>query len=161
MNRLKSVATAVELTAAVVLAGATVLTFVSVVSRYLFARPIPDQYDVSRLLLGVLIAWGIATCTVRREHIDVDLLWSAMRPFGRRILDVLAMSASLLFLALAAYQMVERTLAVLGTGERTFDLGLPIWPWYALTSLGISAAALAACLRLVLLFGRGGGGEPL
>jgi TRAP-type C4-dicarboxylate transport system permease small subunit len=103
MNRLKSVATAVELTAAVVLAGTTVLTFVSVVSRYLFARPIPDQYDVSRLLLGVLIAWGIATCTVRREHIDVDILWSAMRPFGRRILDVLAMSASLLFLALAAW----------------------------------------------------------
>lgn len=159
MKRLNSVATVVELTAAVVLAGVTVLTFVSVVSRYLFARPIPDQYDVSRLLLGVLIAWGIATCTARREHIDVDILWTAMSPFGRRILDILAMSASLLFLALAADQMIDRTIAVFGTGERTFDLGLPIWPWYALASLGIAAATLAAGLRLALLVGGRDDGE--
>lgn len=155
MRRLSAAMVAVELTAAIILAGVTALTFVSVILRYLFTWPVPDQYDVSRLFLGILIAWGIATCTARNTHIDVDILWSALPPAGRRVVDVLSISISLLFLGVTAYEMLVRTLDVVRTQERTFDLGLPIWPWYAMAGLGIAAATLAAGLRLVLAVRRG------
>jgi hypothetical protein len=51
---------AIEVTAAGFLAVVTLLTFVSVLLRYFFAWAIPDSYDFTRLLLGIVIFWGIA-----------------------------------------------------------------------------------------------------
>ena len=51
--------------------------FISVALRKFFGTSIPDSYDFGRLLLGVLIFWGIAATSYRGGHITVDLLWSA------------------------------------------------------------------------------------
>ena len=39
--------------------------FISVLLRYFFAIQIPDAYDFGRLLLGILIFWGIAATSYR------------------------------------------------------------------------------------------------
>ena len=54
--------------------------FVSVLLRYFFAVSIPDSYDFGKLLLGILIFWGIAATSYRGSHITVDLVWSAVGP---------------------------------------------------------------------------------
>ena len=51
--------------------------FISVLLRNFFATSIPDSYDFGRLLLGILIFWGIAATSYRGAHITVDLVWSA------------------------------------------------------------------------------------
>ena len=48
----------------------------SVLLRYLFTCSIPDAYDFGRLLLGILIFWGIAATSYRGGHITVDLVWA-------------------------------------------------------------------------------------
>src|ERR1700732_3259750 len=58
--------------------------FVSVLLRYFFSVSIPDSYDFGKLLLGILIFWGIAATSYRGGHITVDLLWSAVGPQGKR-----------------------------------------------------------------------------
>ena len=73
---------AIEVTAAGFLAVVTLLTFVSVFLRYLFAWSIPDSYDFTRLLLGILIFWGMAVASYRGDHITVDLLWTARAAAG-------------------------------------------------------------------------------
>ena len=37
---------------------------------------IPDSYDFGRMLLGILIFWGIAATSYRGAHITVDLIWA-------------------------------------------------------------------------------------
>ena len=54
--------------------------FISVLLRYLFSIQIPDAYDFGRLLLGILIFWGIAATSYRGTHITVDLVWSNVGP---------------------------------------------------------------------------------
>ena len=58
--RLDRIVNAIEVTAACFLAAVAALTFVSVILRYLFTWAIPDTYDISRLLLAILIFWGMA-----------------------------------------------------------------------------------------------------
>ena len=82
--------TLIEVTAAGFLAVVTLLTFVSVILRYFFAWAIPDSYDFTRLLLGILIFWGMAVASYRGDHITVDLLWSAAPPKVQRAMDVFA-----------------------------------------------------------------------
>ena len=54
--------------------------FISVLLRNLFSSSIPDSYDFGRLLLGILIFWGIAATSYRGGHITVDLIWANVGP---------------------------------------------------------------------------------
>jgi TRAP-type C4-dicarboxylate transport system permease small subunit len=42
--------------------------FISVLLRYFFSVSIPDSYDFGKLLLGILIFWGIAATSYRGSH---------------------------------------------------------------------------------------------
>ena len=46
----------------------------------LFNYAIPDSFDIGRLLLGILIFWGIAATSYRGTHITVDLVWANVGP---------------------------------------------------------------------------------
>jgi TRAP-type C4-dicarboxylate transport system permease small subunit len=50
--------------------------FLSVFLRRFFSVQIPDSYDFGRMLLGILIFWGIAATSYRGGHITVDLVWA-------------------------------------------------------------------------------------
>ena len=67
----------IELAAAAFIGIVAIDIFVSVLLRYLFNTSIPDSYDFGRLLLGILIFWGIAATSYRGGHITVDLVWAA------------------------------------------------------------------------------------
>ena len=54
--------------------------FICVLLRYFFSVQIPDSYDFGKLLLGILIFWGIAATSYRGSHITVDLVWAICRP---------------------------------------------------------------------------------
>src|SRR6202047_346352 len=64
--------------------------FISVLLRYFFSVQIPDSYDFGRLLLGILIFWGIAATSYRGTHITVDLLYANVGPKLQRLIDVFA-----------------------------------------------------------------------
>ncbi len=100
----------IEVTAAGFLAVVTLLTFVSVILRYFFSWGIPDAYDVTSLLLGILIFWGMAVASYRGDHITVDLLWSAMPPLVQRAMDVFAALVTLVGLAAFTWMFAEKVL---------------------------------------------------
>ncbi|HSH69451.1 MAG TPA: TRAP transporter small permease [Deferrisomatales bacterium] len=135
--------------AGVFLAIIAALTFCSVVVRYGFRTVIPDGFDVGRLLLGIAVFWGIAGTAYRADHIQVDVLWSALPPGPRRFLDGFASLLTLGSLSVFAWVMFRQVLSVQQSHQTTFDLQIPIWPFYGVAWAGI---ALAAVLTLVRIF---------
>ncbi len=142
---------AIEMTAAGFLAIVTVLVFVSVFLRYLFAWGIPDAHDFSRLLLGILIFWGMAVTSYRGDHITVDLLWSAASPRYQRAIDVFASLVTLGAMAVFTVMMATKVWNNLLDNEQTYDLRLPIWPYYLLAWLGLAASIVLLIARTVRL----------
>ena len=67
----------IELMAAIFVGLVAADIFISVLLRFFFVWSIPDSYDFGRLLLGILIFWGIAATSYRGGHITVDLVWAA------------------------------------------------------------------------------------
>src|SRR5689334_16898557 len=80
----------IELLAAIFVGIVAADIFISVLLRHFFAVSIPDSYDFGRLLLGILIFWGIAATSYRGTHITVDLVWGAVGPRGKRLIDIFA-----------------------------------------------------------------------
>ena len=72
--------------AAALLLAMMVLTFADVVGRYLLRRPVPGAFEVTELMLLVLIFAGLPLVSYRDEHAAMDFIDRALGPLGLRLL---------------------------------------------------------------------------
>ena len=143
----------IELTAAVFVGLVAADTFISVILRDLFSYSIPDSYDFGRMLLGILIYWGIAATSYRGTHITVDLIWSAAAPRAKRYIDVFATLVLLFVVTVQTIMLFDKVLTTRSDHVETYDLNLPVWPFFAVAWLGdVSAVILIAVRTYRLIF---------
>ncbi|HEV2000000.1 MAG TPA: TRAP transporter small permease [Xanthobacteraceae bacterium] len=121
--------------------------FISVLLRYLFSYTIPDSYDFGQQLLGILIFWGIAATSYRGTHITVDLIWANVRPAYQRAIDIFATLVLLFVVLVQTYTLFDKVVSTRDAHLLTFDLRLPVWPFFALAWIGDVAAVLLIVVR--------------
>jgi TRAP-type transport system small permease protein len=121
--------------------------FISVLLRYFFAVSIPDSYDFGKLLLGILIFWGIAATSYRGTHITVDLVWAAASPRYKRLIDVFATLVLLFVVSVQTAMLFDKVQQTYDENVLTFDLRLPTWPFALVAWLGDVSAVLLIAVR--------------
>jgi len=121
--------------------------FISVLLRNVFNYAIPDSFDFGRLLLGVLIFWGIAATSYRGTHITVDLIWANASPRYQRWIDVFATLVLLFVVTVQTYTLFDKVYGTYNDNVLTFDLRLPVWPFFALAWAGDVSAVLLIAIR--------------
>ena len=127
--------------------------FISVLLRNVFNYSIPDAFDFGRLLLGILIFWGIAATSYRGGHITVDLIWANASPRYQRIIDVFATLVLLFVVTVQTYTLFDKVRGTYYDNVLTFDLRLPTWPFFAVAWVGdVSAVLLIAVRTYRLIF---------
>ena len=127
--------------------------FVAVVLRKFFSASIPDSYDFGRMLLGILIFWGIAATSYRGGHITVDLVWTAASPRMKRVIDVFATLVLLFVVAVQTAMLFDKVKGTYADHVLTYDLNIPTWPFYAVAWAGdVSAVILIAIRTWRLIF---------
>lgn len=149
MRRLDILVDGIERVAAIFLAAIAALMFVSVFLRYLLSWSIPDSYDFMRLVLGIVILWGLASVSYRGEHITVDLVWSFLPRSARKALDLFATAVTLIAMGFFAWMMGSKVLSTRADNVLTYDLRLPVWVYYFIAWIGLAAAVLLLVVRLV------------
>src|SRR3954469_17584543 len=143
----------IELIAAFFVGLVAVDIFISVLLRYFFSIQIPDAYDFGRLLLGILIFWGIAATSYRGTHITVDLVYSNVSARWQRWIDVFATLVLLFVVTVQTYTLFDKVTSTYADNVLTFDLRLPTWPFFALAWIGdVSAVVLIAVRTYRLIF---------
>jgi TRAP-type C4-dicarboxylate transport system permease small subunit len=127
--------------------------FISVLLRYFFSVQIPDSYDFGRLLLGILIFWGIAATSYRGTHITVDIVYANVGSKLRRCIDVFATLVLLFVVTVQTWTLLDKVTSTRADNVLTFDLRLPTWPFFLLAWLGdVSAVLLIAVRTYRLIF---------
>jgi TRAP-type C4-dicarboxylate transport system permease small subunit len=121
--------------------------FVSVLLRYFFSVQIPDAYDLGRMLLGILIFWGIAATSYRGTHITVDLVWANVNTRWQRFIDVFATLVLLFVVSVQTYTLLDKVTGTYNDHVLTFDLRLPTWPFFAVAWAGDVSAVLLIAIR--------------
>src|SRR2546430_2989217 len=110
--------------------------FIAVLLRNTLNYAIPDSYDFGRLLLGILIFWGIAATSYRGGHITVDLVWSNAGPRMKRFIDVFATLVLLFVVIVQTAMLFDKVRLTYQDNVQTYDLNLPTWPMFAIAWLG-------------------------
>lgn len=121
--------------------------FVSVLLRKFFDTSIPDSYDFGRMLLGILIFWGIAATSYRGTHITVDLIWSGAGPVGKRRIDIFATLVLLFVVSVQTVMLFDKVRQTYEDRVLTYDLNIPTWPFFAIGWLGDCAAVILIAVR--------------
>ena len=137
----------IELIAAAFVGIVAADIFISVLLRRFFSVQIPDSYDFGRLLLGILIFWGIAATSYRGTHITVDLVWAQVGPRWKRAIDVFATLVLLFVVTVQTYTLFDKVVTTRADNVQTFDLRIPVWPFFAIAWIGDVAAVLLIAVR--------------
>jgi TRAP-type transport system small permease protein len=152
-NRMDRFIDGIELLAAFFVGIVAADIFTSVLLRYFFSVQIPDSYDFGRLLLGILIFWGIAATSYRGTHITVDLVYANVGSKLQRFIDVFATLVLLFVVAVQTWTLFDKVLSTRADNVLTFDLRLPTWPFFLVAWLGdVSAVLLIAVRTYRLIF---------
>jgi TRAP-type C4-dicarboxylate transport system permease small subunit len=121
--------------------------FIAVLLRNLFNYTIPDSFDIGRMLLGILIFWGIAATSYRGGHITVDLIWANVGPRYQRVIDVFATLVLLFVVTVQTWTLFDKVHGTYNDNVTTFDMHMPTWPFFAVAWAGDVSAVLLIAIR--------------
>lgn len=140
---------ALGLTAAAVLFLMMMITAVDVVGRYIFNRPINGGFEITELMLAVLIYCGLPLVSARREHIVIDTFDPFFSRRFKRGLDIAAEVVCAAAFAGLGILIFLRGRRVADYGDTTSVLRIPLAPVVYLMAAMIMITAL---IHLWLVF---------
>ena len=104
-----------------------VLTTVSILGRFFFAKPIPGDYEIVSVLSGTAVFAFLPYCQLMGGNIVVDFFMAAATPRAKFLCDLLG---HLLYLALGAlltWRLVYGAFDMYHYAETTTTIGFPRW----------------------------------
>lgn len=152
----QALAVGFALAGALVLATMTLVTTASILGRWLFARPIPGDYEIAQLGTAVAVALFLPYCALRGGHVLVDFLTAGAPLRLRAALDGIGNLAMAAIGFLVAWRLSLGMADLRQYGETTMVLAVPTWlaylpmvPSFAL--LGVVTLLRAAALLPVAI----------
>ncbi len=112
-----------------ILAAMMFLTTADVTLRYLFRRPITSSYELTQLMLTILVIFGLAYAGTHKEHVRIDFLISR---FSSRVQSFVGSFTSLMgigVLFLISWQSIRVAGLLKSGGDITDILSIPIYPF--------------------------------
>jgi TRAP-type C4-dicarboxylate transport system permease small subunit len=141
--------------AAICLFAMMTLTFVGVIARYFFNRPIAGDAEVQSFLLGFIIFSGIPLVTYRQRHIAVRSFAALLKGRALFVQRVFVLAMTGLGFAFMSYLLLLQALQLQEEGSLSTFLDIPEAPFtYIFAGLMGVAALVAFALLVALLRGR-------
>jgi TRAP-type C4-dicarboxylate transport system permease small subunit len=137
-----------DLVSAALLGGMAAVTFVDVIGRYLFNRPLRGAFELTEVLMAAVIFAALPSLTLRREHIAIDLLDRYYPPRLARLRDRVIELASALIVAALAWEFFQQAQRMHADGLYTQALQMPLAP---VVFFACGALAVGAAMHLVTL----------
>lgn len=124
------------------------LTTGDVAGRYFLNKPITGTYELTGLGLALIIFFSLGITQLKKDHIAIDF---AVKKFPEKVqhsLHAITYCALFILLLLTSWQLVEYTMRIWQGGDLTGDLGLPLFIFTILASIGTLFFALSILLDI-------------
>lgn len=116
--------------------------FLAVVARYALNRPIAGDYELSMLLLIVVVAPVFAAVQQKGMNIRVDFFYQRFPAGVRLAIDLFSDLAMAAACGMACWGLVGLFRRTLASAPSTEGLGVPIAPFILVLCVGVGVAAL-------------------
>jgi len=127
-----------------------VITFADVVSRYVLNAPWRGTFEITELMLLVLIFAGLPLVSHADEHVTMDfidkMISSGVRDVLRRLVD--AICAGVMFFL--AWQVWIKAGRLAGYGDTTDVMRIPVSPFVYFMAVMVALTGLVHLYRLLV-----------
>ncbi|HEY0834740.1 MAG TPA: TRAP transporter small permease [Azospirillum sp.] len=147
-------------TAAAVMFLMMALTLIDVVGRDLFSAPLPGGFEVTELLLAVIIFLGLPLVTAEAAHVDVDICDPTVPERLKPYQDVLIGLINIGAFGTMAWMLWRFALRTYEYGDTTAILQIPFAGLVFLMAVMVSLSTLALIAMLFVSRGRSLFGPP-
>jgi TRAP-type C4-dicarboxylate transport system permease small subunit len=129
--------------AAIILFGMMALTFVDVFMRYIVGDSIRGSFEITELMMVILIFAGLPLVSRKDEHVTVDLVEHALSTGVRKALRIIADLVCGAALLGMCWLMWRKAGEVVGYGDVTAALRVVLWPFvYFMSALALVTALI-------------------
>ena len=152
---LQRLSTGLTLIAGLALLGIVALVGVGVIMRYAFDAPLLGVNEIVQMAAVALVMAALPFCTLRGDHVAVDVFEHMLGRWGRFFGDLLSRALSAFVLGVLCRRATLKALDALEWGDATNMLRLPIWPFYAVLALGAGLCVLVFVVQMLGILMRG------
>jgi TRAP-type C4-dicarboxylate transport system permease small subunit len=135
--------------ASAILLAMMFLTVVDVVARYLFSRPIRGAFEVTELMLLVLIFAGLPLVSFSDEHAVMDFIDRLLAPRRQRRLERLVQVVSALFMFLLTWLVWRKADRIWAYRDATDVLRVLYGPFVYFMAFTLALAGLIHLYKVV------------
>jgi TRAP-type C4-dicarboxylate transport system permease small subunit len=135
--------------ASAILLGMMMLTVVDVIARYAFNRPLRGAFEVTELLLLVLIFAGLPLVSLAEEHAVMDFVDRVLGPRARRMLVRAVEGVSAAFMCLLAWLTWLKADRIWAYRDATDVLRIVYGPFVYFMALTLALAAVIHLYKVV------------
>ena len=133
--------------ASAILLAMMLLTFADVVARYVFSRPVRGAFEITELMLLVLIFAGLPLVSFTDEHAVMDFVDRLLGPRGRAWLERAVHALCAVLMALLGWQVWLKADRIRAYGDATDVLRLVYAPFVYFMAAMILLTALIHVYR--------------
>lgn len=135
--------------ASIILLAMMALTVVDVVARYLFSRPLRGAFEVTELMLLVLIFAGLPLVSFSDEHAVMDFIDRLLGPRGQRWLQRSVQVVNTAFMFLLTWLMWRKADKIWGYRDATDVLRIVYGPFVYFMAVTLAIAGLIHLYKIV------------
>lgn len=151
---------ALEIVSALVIFAIMGVTVVDVVGRYVFNAPLPGSFELTQLLMVLVIFSALPAVCRAGAHITVDVLLNMVPKRIRKWPLAVCGVAMAVILAFLAVVMWFRAGEVWAVGDTTTYLQVPLGPFAYYIAIACGVAAVGQVAAIVALFTVTKSGSP-
>jgi TRAP-type transport system small permease protein len=128
------------------------ITFIDVVGRYIFNRPLLGAAEMLEQLMVVFVFCTLAEVTVTRQHIRADIITSLLSRRNKAIAGAIGMFIALFGTFFMAWS------ATVNVSHLSFDIvtgiiRIPVAPFYYLATLGLIICTFELLIDIIRYLG--------
>ena len=135
--------------AATILFAMMILTTIDVVARYVFRRPVRGAFEVTELMLVVLIFAGLPLVSFSDEHAVMDFIDRLLGAHGRRALDRGVQALNGAFMLLLAWLTWLKADRIWAYRDATDVLRILYGPFVYFMAVSLALAGLIHAWKVV------------
>lgn len=133
---------AFALAGGLVLVALTLMSVLSIISRAVFTKPLPGDYELVQLGCAIAVSAFLPLCQMRGGHVLVDFFTAKSRPAVRETLDTIGALLLAVAAAVFAWRLTAGALSFKDANDQSTILEIPTW--WAVALMVPSFALLSA-----------------
>jgi len=131
------------------IAAGVLLAFINVVARYVFESSLSWAGELTIYLFLWSIFFGATYCFKKDAHIAVDIFLVKTPPKIRKILTLITLTITTIYVAAIAYYGYQYILLYIDLGEMSVDLDIPLWIPYSAVPISFTFSTIILIDKII------------